>query len=65
MKAGSFYKKQNKRPKIIMPLYAKFKTNRPEYPAWKYYILYPSDSVVRRSVCSGAEDGGSEFHVRL
>jgi hypothetical protein len=33
MKAGSFYKKQNKRPKIIMPLYAKFKTNRPEYPA--------------------------------
>lgn len=39
METISFYKKQNKRPKIIMPLIAKFKTIRPEYPAWKYYIL--------------------------
>jgi hypothetical protein len=34
-------------------------------PGLKYYILYPRESEVRRSVCSGADAGGSEFQVTL
>lgn len=60
-----FTKSKTNGQKKIISLIAKTKTNRPGKPGLKYYILYPRESEVRRSVCSGADAGGSEFQVTL
>ncbi len=63
-RAISFLQKVKRTARKIISLIAKTKTNRPGKPGLKYYILYPRESEVRRSVCSGADAGGSEFrHV--